>query len=109
MHNVDIIRRHVLRYVKNLRIFVSCLSPTEHEAMAAMTGSDGVRNAAAITDAVLQCLGHAPSSLTDGAATVRAARGVVATATPMEPEEVIAVASSPAESKRRGRPKRVAA
>lgn len=76
MHNVDLIRRHVLRYLNhNLRVYLSLLAPTEMEALTALHGKDGVKNTAHITDVVLEVLGHKAPKIIDGdSPTLRAAR-----------------------------------
>lgn len=76
VYNVDLIRRHVLRYLNhNLRIYISLLSPTEMSALTALHGKDGIKNTARITDVVLEVLGHQAPKIIDGdSPTLRAAR-----------------------------------
>lgn len=61
VHNVDLIRGYVLRKLKDLRIYVSCLEPFEHDAMQAMDGAKGQQLAAKIADFVLEQLSHKPA------------------------------------------------
>lgn len=55
-HNIDMARRYIEgRMLKPFRIWLSCLSPSEPEALAAL--ADPVKRAAMI-DAILGILGH---------------------------------------------------
>lgn len=76
VYNVDLIRRHVLRYLNhNLRVYISLLSPTEMSALTALHGKDGVKNTAYIADVVLEALGHAAPKVINGdSPTLKAAR-----------------------------------
>lgn len=74
MHQVDLIRRYTIRKLKELRIYISCLPVREDEALKRLSGMQGERTAAIITDHVLTQLGHTPSVLTNGSQTARAAR-----------------------------------
>ena len=58
IRNPDLIRRYVLRKLKDLRIFISCLPDHEPEALSAMEGAKGTQVAARIADFVLEQLGH---------------------------------------------------
>jgi len=78
VHNVDLIRRYVLRKLKDLRIYVSMLEPTELDALRAMEGSKGQMLAAKIADYVLEQLGHeGPKLEVSDSRTVREARKVI--------------------------------
>lgn len=79
MKQVTIIRGLMLRKLKEFRILVTCLPETEHEAIARLSGTEGVKTAAAITDFVLQQLGHEPPSIDSGGSspTIKAARQLV--------------------------------
>lgn len=82
---MNLIRAHVLRYFERLRGYVSSLPDHEAEVMAAMTGKEGVENAALIANFICQTLGHEPargpngrgangSSMTKSSAMVRSTR-----------------------------------
>ena len=79
VHNVELIRGYVLRKMKDLKIYVSCLEPTEMDALRAMDGVKGQQLAAQIADFVLDKLGHhAPQIGTNGdSPTMRQARHVI--------------------------------
>lgn len=79
MKQVALVRGLILRKLKEFRILISCLPETEHEALAKLNGTEGVKTAARIADFVLQELGHEPPAMTpEGTSpTVRAARQVV--------------------------------
>lgn len=78
MYNVDLIRRHVLRYVAgSLRIYISSLAPLELDALRALQ-VDSVKTGARIADFVLQELGHdAPEVINGDSPTLKAARKVM--------------------------------
>lgn len=79
MKQVSLMRGLILRKLKEFRVLVTCLPETEHEAIAKLTGTEGVKTAARIADFVLQELGHEPPAMTpEGTSpTLRAARQVV--------------------------------
>ena len=78
VHNVELIRCYVLRKLKDLRIYVSCLQPAERDALSAMEGAKGQQVAAKIADYVLQQLGHdLPPPTGKDSRTLDAARRIV--------------------------------
>ena len=79
MKQVGIIRGIVLRKLKELRVLITCLPDTEHDAIAALSGTEGVKTAERITNYVLKELGHQPPEIKpEGTGhTARAARKVM--------------------------------
>lgn len=75
--NVEWTRGYILRKLRELRIFISNQSVSGYdvtEAMAALSGPEGVRTSAEICDFILKKLGHNPAAMSANGATVRAAR-----------------------------------
>lgn len=77
MTHVDLIRRHSIKYVNSLRIFISTLPSPDRLAMERLYGVEGVKTAASIADFVLVQLGHCPPEATRMSPTVRAAREIM--------------------------------
>lgn len=55
---VDLIRGRTLRLLQQLSIYISCLPKREQEALERLSGPEGQRTFARITDFVLSELGH---------------------------------------------------
>jgi len=81
MHQVTLIRNRVLSSIKSLKIWISCLPQTEHEALKRLEGADGNRTAARIADFILQELGHQPPEVdaSGHSPTIKAARSAMGT------------------------------
>ena len=58
---VDLIRGRTLRLLQQLSIYISCLPVREQEALERLSGIEGQKTFANITDFVLIQLGHPPS------------------------------------------------
>lgn len=61
MIQADLVRRYILSKLNGLRVYISCLSPTEKEALERLHGQEGVETMARIADHIMQELGHAPT------------------------------------------------
>lgn len=80
MRQVSLIRSRVLMSLKNLKIWISCLPDTEHEALKRLTGPEGNQTAARIADYVLKELGHEPPAVVNGdSPTLKQARAAMGT------------------------------
>ena len=55
---VDLIRGYVFRKIRELKIFISMLPDREEDALKALSGTEGTKNAAEIADFVLERFGH---------------------------------------------------
>lgn len=61
MIQADLVRRYILRNLKGLRIYISCLSEREQVALERLSGPQGVETMARIVDYTMQQLGHEPT------------------------------------------------